>query len=177
VYDVVQTQSSSRFSVISTRLSVIARQDRWPVSFFGREQTHAADPVPRRSVGFQRGGSAVSVSSAAPRTALRRGQQIGDDPHRLGDEAEIRPHTALVALDDPGLGQDAQVVADGRLREPERFGQLGNAGLLLGSSLDQADELTGVSASTVTRTMIVFLPDWFQSALDTAALPLIQFQP
>jgi hypothetical protein len=36
---------------------------------------------------------------------------------------------------------------------------------------------TGVSASTVTRTMIVFLPDWFQSALDTAALPLIQFQP
>jgi hypothetical protein len=50
------------------------------------------------------------------------------------DDPEVRPIATLLALDEAGLAQHPQVVADGRLRQAERFGQVADAGLSLRSS-------------------------------------------
>jgi hypothetical protein len=47
---------------------------------------------------------------------------------------------AALALDQPRLKQDAQVVADGWLGQLERVGQMAHTGFVAGLGLDQAED-------------------------------------
>jgi hypothetical protein len=54
--------------------------------------------------------------------------------------AVVDPVAAPFALDQPGLKQHAQVVADGWLRQLKRVGQMTHARFLAGLGLDQAED-------------------------------------
>jgi hypothetical protein len=63
---------------------------------------------------------------------LLLGEQLAQRGERLGDDAEVRPAAALFALDQARLEQDLQVVADGRLAEAQRLGEVADASLVVG---------------------------------------------
>lgn len=61
-------------------------------------------------------GRVLQLLAAAPTPpALRRCQQVSHREKRLGHHPEVGPHPPLVTLNQAGFGQNAQVVADGRL--------------------------------------------------------------
>ena len=79
--------------------------------------------------------------SAAPIWLRRRyAEQRAQRRERFFADAEVGPAAALLALDQAGLQQHLQVVADGRLAEAERLGQVADAGLAAGLGLDQAQQ-------------------------------------
>ena len=70
----------------------------------------------------------------------RSGQQLPQRRERLGRDPVVRPAAALLALDEPGLEEHLQVVADGRLAQAERLRQVADARLALRLRLDQAEQ-------------------------------------
>ena len=63
---------------------------------------------------------------------FRRGEldeQLAQGAELVGYDAEVGPAAALLALDEAGFEQHLQVVADRRLGQLERFGQVADAGL------------------------------------------------
>ena len=70
--------------------------------------------------------------------------RLGEQRAKRGEwffaDAEVGPTAALLALDQAGLEEHLQVVADGWLTEAERLGQVADAGLVAGLRLDQAQQ-------------------------------------
>lgn len=67
-------------------------------------------------------------------------QQVCDHGDRGRHETVVRPDTALVALEQSGLGQDSKVMTHGRLGEPERCGEVRYGRLSVRSRLDKAEQ-------------------------------------
>src|SRR5256885_17180493 len=70
-----------------------------------------------------------------------RRQQVGDRADRSRDQAVERPHAALLALEQTGLGQDPQVVTDGWLGQSQWRRQVADAGLAVLRSEEHTSEL------------------------------------
>ena len=68
------------------------------------------------------------------------GEQLTKRGELLAEHAEVGPASALLALDESGVEQHLEVVADGRLRQPERLGEVADARLALGLGLDEAED-------------------------------------
>ena len=66
-----------------------------------------------------------------------RSHRVEGPGHGPGDQAH-RPRCSRSTR--PAFAQDAQVMTDRRLRQPERFGEVADAGLALRLRLDQAEE-------------------------------------
>ena len=64
-------------------------------------------------------------------------KQCSKRGERLFADTEVRPAAALLALDQPRLREHLEVVADRRLAEAERLGEMADAGLVPGLSLDR----------------------------------------
>src|SRR6187551_2667605 len=94
-------------------------------------KTRAKTPIPSAAARRIRLGRPFTLASAAD------GGGGEDVPHRIeraGDEAEIAPRAAGLALDQARLDQHFQVVTDRALREVEEGLELANAnGLTVGS--------------------------------------------
>ena len=71
-------------------------------------------------------------------TSLRK--QRPELGKRLLAHAEVGPAPALLALYEPCLCEHLEVVTDGWLAQPERLGQVADAGLVSGLGLDQAQK-------------------------------------
>ncbi len=73
--------------------------------------------------------------------ALRRSaEDVSQRGERLGHDAVVGPAAAALALDEAGVEEHLEVVADGRLAEAERLGEVADAGLAVGLGLDQAQQ-------------------------------------
>ena len=57
-----------------------------------------------------------------------------------GSDAEVGPASALLAVNEARVEQDFEVVADGRLGEPERGGEVADAGFAVRLGLNQAEQ-------------------------------------
>src|SRR6266508_1277832 len=79
-----------------------------------------------------------SGSAAAP--AAGRRQQVRHPGQGVRHQPVVRPDTALLALQESGLGQDSQVVAHRRLADAQRLGELADARLGTGSGLHQTQQ-------------------------------------
>ena len=64
--------------------------------------------------------------------SARSGEQLAHDGELVGEHAEVGPASALLSLDQAGVEQHLQVVADRRLGQAERLGQVADAGLVAG---------------------------------------------
>src|SRR5664279_4805139 len=106
----------------------------------GKPPSSASDKIFQSSVDTGLLIAGARGPDRRPWGALSRGGRADHDGKRCecsGNRAVVDPHAALVAADQPGLEQDAQVVADGRLGQSERLGQLAHTGLPAGVRLDQ----------------------------------------
>jgi len=81
-----------------------------------------------------------SASRLLGGTLARRREQIGDSLDRRRHEPVVRPHAALLPLQQAGFGEDTQVVAHSRLRKTDRGGQIADARLAIRRSLDEAEQ-------------------------------------
>ena len=71
---------------------------------------------------------------------LRLAQETLQQRQLVAGDAVVGPAAALFTLDESGFAEDLEVVADGRLGEPERLGQVADARLVVGLGLDQAEQ-------------------------------------
>jgi hypothetical protein len=78
---------------------------------------------------------------------------------------EVRPATALLALNQTGLQEHLQVVADRRLAESKRFGEVTDAGLMAGLGLIRLSRRSRAGSA------ITFNADasWFASSVSSGA--------
>jgi len=67
-------------------------------------------------------------------------QQVSQCAELFGRDAEVGPAAALFTLDESGVEQHLQVVADRRLGEPERLCEVTDARLALRLCLDETEE-------------------------------------
>jgi hypothetical protein len=77
---------------------------------------------------------------AIARCPRRLGEDASKQLKRFRPHAEVSPVSALFAFDESGLVEDFQVVADRGLAQSERFGEVADACLFAGLSLDKAEE-------------------------------------
>ena len=127
--DVVErlAERSSRPLRSSSRCRI--RSSRCPCSRPGR--------TPRTASGPPRAAHRSSWTSAA------RSFQVGDGREGLDGvalEGEERPAAPLLALDEPGVDELLHVMRDGRLREPERLGEVADADGLAGVRREQVHD-------------------------------------
>src|SRR5262252_8695474 len=81
-----------------------------------------------------------SASSLLGGALPRRRQQFSDLLDRGRHQPVVGPHTALLPLQQTGLGENTKVVADSRLRQTDRSGQVADARLAIGRGLDEAEQ-------------------------------------
>src|SRR5919106_1035990 len=67
-------------------------------------------------------------------------QQGAKGRERLLANAKVGPAAALLSLDQARLEKHLEVVADGRLAQTERLGEVADAGFVVGLRLDQAEQ-------------------------------------
>src|SRR6185312_10905369 len=68
------------------------------------------------------------------------GEQRAETRERVGQHPVVHPRPASLAVDQSGLAQHPQVMADRRLRDVERAGQVAHAGLAAGERGDQREQ-------------------------------------
>ena len=76
----------------------------------------------------------------APSVLLPLREQAADPRERFRSDAEVGPASALLAFDEAGVEQDLEVMADGRLREPERNSEVADTGFAVWLRLDEAEQ-------------------------------------
>jgi hypothetical protein len=83
-----------------------------------------------------------SANSGVPVSACREElrEQRAQGRERFLAHPEVGPAAALLTLHEPCLQEHLEVMADRRLAEPERLGQVTDAGLVARLGLDQAQE-------------------------------------
>ena len=69
----------------------------------------------RTGCGLSRPGDRAAPGRAAPGASAARVEGVAQDGQALGDDAEVGPAAPLLAAEEPGVGEDRQVVAHGRL--------------------------------------------------------------
>jgi hypothetical protein len=77
------------------------------------------------------------ISHLAP---ARLAEQVAQRAELVGHDAEVGPAAALLALDEAGVAEDAEMVRDGRLAQAEWFGQVADACFAVRLCLDQAQQ-------------------------------------
>ena len=93
-------------------------------------------PLPRRLDGRvgnrARTGTSLTKASGSSGLGFLLAEDVAQRGEGLGHDAEVGPAAALLALDEAGVEEHLEVVADGRLAEAERLGQVADARLAAG---------------------------------------------
>ena len=86
------------------------------------------------------GSQTLSATLTRSSRRVRSAENAAQHREPIAGDPVIRPVAPLLALDQARLTQDAQVVADGRLAQAERIGQVALARLAARLRLDQAEQ-------------------------------------